>query len=170
MDTLPFAPLPRETSEKSSEFRRIDREGFIDEQAVAQVIARGAYERTRVMPAGVSLSACCDDYAGWMLPVKTPPKMTTSSPQRLPLPPTLRKGAEPGIGPASQDGHRWWLFGMAGAVTCGIIAFTLPKLAPRHGLAGREIAPAADGGKAPAASVEKPVSAPSLTSVRPGER
>jgi len=178
MNTLPLAPLPSETSEESHEFRRIGCEGFIDEQAVSRVIARGAYDRTSAQPTGMILSASGDDYAGWMLPVKSPfREMTDQQPapmtaQRLPQPPTLRREAEPGIDTPYQGGHRWWVFGMSGAMTCVIMALTILSLAQRHDMAGLTIAPipAVNGQEVPAAAVKKPAFQPTLTTVLPGER
>lgn len=178
MNTLPLAPLPSETSEESNEFRRIGSEGFIDEQAVSQVIARGAYDLTSAQPAGMALSACGDDYAGWMLPVKSPfrnmaDRQTLSTDaHRLPEPPSLRKHAEPGIDTPYQGGHRWWLFGMSGAMTCGIMALTLFSLAQRHDMGGFALTPAPAAGvrEIPASPEKKPAIQPALTKVLPAER
>jgi hypothetical protein len=162
--------LPRETNDENNGSRRFDSEGFIDEQALSRVIARGAYDRTGQQPAGMALSASGDDYAGWMLPVKSPFRgmtggQTASAPQRLPLPPTLHKGSEPGIDPAYQGGHRWWLFGMTGALTCGIMALTLFSLAPREEMPGMAIVPAGGQREMQEDSRSKPDFTPSLSKV-----
>ena len=90
MNPLPLAPLPRETSGENNEFRRIGSETFIDEQTVWRVIALGAYGRTGRQPSDMALSACGDDYAGWMLPKESSFRgmvdaPMTPAPQRLPL-------------------------------------------------------------------------------------
>lgn len=177
MNTLPLAPLPSETSEQSNEYRRIRSEGFIDEQAVSGVIARGAYDRNNALPAGIALPASGDDYAGWMLPVMSPFRQMSErrkiamTAHREAAPPALRKVAEPGIDSAYLGGHRWWLFGMSGAMTCGVMALTIFSLVQRHGGAGSMSAPvtAADRHELPAA-VENPAFQPSLTTVLPAER
>lgn len=177
MHTLPLAPLPRETNDENNGVRRFESEGFIDEQALSRVIARGAYDRTGLQPAGMALSASGDDYAGWMLPVKSPFRGMTgvqkaAAPQKLPLPPTMHKGSEPGIDPAYQGGHRWWLFGMTGALTCGIMALTLFSLAPRHDyhLFAGGLIPVPRQAEAPRPTGKDPLIQPALTTALPEAR
>lgn len=175
---MPLSPLPCETSEESNQFRRIGSEGFIDEEAVSRVIARGAYGGTGMQHAGIALSASGDDYAGWVLPVQSPFRKMTGEhmasrvPTRLPGPPTLHTETEAGIGTAYLGGHRWWLFGMSGAMTCGIMALTLFSLAQRHdmvGLAAPAVA-AKVSQENPGAADKKPALQPSLTTALPVER
>ncbi len=145
MDTLPLNPLPFENSHVAKAHRRILSEGFVDESVVLSVIARGPYERVYVQPEGMVLSSSEDDYAGWALPVPSPFRrlldVTTPPPAaavRQPAPPTLngiRKFSEPGIAEPHSGIHRWWLFGISGAMTCGIFSLTLLSLAQRSSLA-----------------------------------
>lgn len=69
MTPLPLTPLPCEISEMSHSFRRIESEGFVDEQVVAMIIARGAHDRAYREREGMALSSSGEDYAGWALPV-----------------------------------------------------------------------------------------------------
>jgi hypothetical protein len=178
MNTLPLAPLPSETSKERRTHRHAGGEGFVDEQVVSSVIARGAYERIHVQPEGMVLSTSGDDYAGWVLPVVSPFRVMTKEPSasptasRLPGSPTLRRDTEPGIDEAYQGGHRWWLFGMSGAMTCSIMALTIFSLAQRHDMTRMPPSPisAAESQKAPAVAEKKTVHQPALTSVLPAER
>jgi hypothetical protein len=178
MDTLPLAPLPSETRDESRNFRQIDNQGFIDEQVVSGVIARGTYDRTYVKPEGMVLSSSGDDYAGWTLPVASPFREMTDvshiSPAagRLPGSPSLRKSEELGIGAPYEGAHRWWLFGISGVMTCGIMALTIFSLAQPQHMTGMPPAPisAANRQKTPVIAVKKPAFQPSLTTVLPSER
>ncbi len=178
MDTLPLPPLPSETRDKSRNFNRIDNQGFIDEQVVSEVIARGSYDRTYVKPEGMVLSSSGDDYAGWALPVAAPFRKMTDvshiSPAagRLPGSPSLRKSPEPGIGTPYEGAHRWWLFGMSGVMTCGIMALTILSLVQPQNMEGMPLAPisATSRQEAPAIAEKKPALQPALTTVLPTER
>lgn len=136
MNTLPLRPLPSETCEKSRVHHRLRSEGFVDEEMVAGVIARGAYERAYVQPEGMVLSSNEDDYAGWSLPVPSPFRgmqeiqASPPAPVRRPAPP-VAEFSEPGIETPYAGGHRWWLFGASGALTCSVLALTLLSLAQR---------------------------------------
>lgn len=178
MNTLPLAPLPSETSEESNQFRRIDSAGFIDEQVVSRVIAGGAYERTSLPPSEMVLCASGDDYAGWMLPVKSPFReminedLIAAAAPRLPEAPRQHQEADPGIDTPYLGGHRWWLFGISGAMACGIMALTIFSLSPRHDMVGLATTPAsaANQREVPAAAEKTPAFPPALTTALPAER
>ncbi len=178
MDTLSLAPLPSETAVENRNFRQAGSEGFLDEKLVSRLIARGAYDRASTAPEGMALSSSEDDYAGWVLPVASPFRETMDSTPgalataRLPGSPRLRKDPEPGIDSAYEGGHRWWLFGMSGAMTCCIMALTIFSLAQRHGMGEMPPAPvsSAHSQATPALAVERPALSPALTTVLPGER
>lgn len=171
MHALPLAPLPCESSDESLTFRRMDEDGFVDERVVSRVIARGAYERTHAEPAGMALSSNGDDYAGWPQQIASPFRMsaeTTPASNRLPSPPALRKYPEPGMDAPYEGGHRWWLFGMSGLLTCSILALTILSLTDHKShLPMPASAPVTQQGKAPAPSTEKTASQPALTTVLP---
>ncbi len=141
MDILPLAPFPCEKSEQATGYRRVHGEGFVDEAVVLSVIAKGAYDRVYVRPEEMVLSSSEDDFAGWALPVASPFRSMTDVPvrlsvveTRLPAAPSLdgvRKFSEPGLDEPHRGSHRWWLFGMSGAMTCGILSLTLLSLAQR---------------------------------------
>lgn len=177
METLPLTPLPLETSEDAKGYRRIQNEGFLDEAVVRAVVDRGAYERVFVKPEEMVLSSSEDDFAGWALPVASPfrglmeleNQASVAAPARQPAPPVLdERFPEPGLAEPHTGGHRWWLFGLSGAMTCAILSLTLVSLAQRNHL--REVVdgyvPAPPASSVPAGIAEKPkASQPALTSV-----
>ncbi|MFK7851774.1 MAG: hypothetical protein AB8D78_12430 [Akkermansiaceae bacterium] len=143
MTSLPLHPLPAETSEQATENRRILEEGFIDEAVVRSVVDRGIYERVYAKSEDMVLSSDENDYAGWSLPVRSPFRQMVASensgpkePVRQPTPPALEKpqaldGEEPGISEPYTGTHRWWLFGISGAMSCALLSLTLMILAER---------------------------------------
>jgi hypothetical protein len=137
MQTLHLNPLPQDNSEESRSCRRLRGDGFLDEDVVSGLIARGVYEPACVRPDGMALSSCEDDYAGWALPIQSPfrgmrddARAAVSAPLKTaapPAPPSPEEGIEsPYVG-----GHRWWLCGVSGAMACGLLALTLLSLADR---------------------------------------
>lgn len=175
MNTLPLAPLPCDADRERRKHRQTASDGFVDEQLVSSFIARGAYDRVYVRPEGMALSSCRDDYAGWALPVASPFRAMaderSAAPEapRLPGTPTLYR--EPGIGDPYQGGHRWWLFGMSGALACGIMALTILSLAQRHYMMGMPAAPISvqHRPEAPAVAKKQAEKQPSLTTILPAE-
>ncbi|MEP2776964.1 MAG: hypothetical protein ABJQ29_12275 [Luteolibacter sp.] len=179
MEILPLAPLPSENHEKKRSREYCGSGCFIDEAAVLGVIARGTYDRVYVKPEDMVLASSEDDYAGWALPVASPFRQMIEQPverqersTRLPAPPAPQRdaGLEAGISEPYRGGHRWWMFGVSGAMACGILSLTLLSLAQRSSL--REIAEgymptprvAQEGGE----MVQKqPAEAPALTSLLP---
>jgi hypothetical protein len=59
------------------------------------------------------------------------------APARMPAPPRPAPVfSEPGIETPYAGARRWWLFGMSGALTCGILALTFLSLAQRNTIEG----------------------------------
>ena len=179
MESLPLAPLPPQNQEKNRSREYCGSESFIDESVVLGVIARGAYERVYAKPEDMVLASSEDDYAGWALPVASPFRSMASKPSvpeerkvRLPAPPTPQ-AFETGISEPYSGGHRWWMFGVSGAMACGILSLTLLSLAQRT-----DIANIANGYMPKPIFVEDqgiiadeiPSEAPALSSILPAER
>lgn len=170
MQTLSLSPLPYDNSEESRSHRRLRSEGFVDEDLVSGLIARGLYERAFAQPEGMVLSSSEDDYAGWALPVPSPfrglreVEAAAPAPMRHPSPP-VPTHFEDGIETAYVGGHRWWLFGVSGAMACGLLALTLLSLAQRVGI--EEITagyvPVPIEADVPTAIVAEPTQQPALT-------
>lgn len=181
MDTLTLTPLPSEIPDDTKGYRRTYNEGFVDETVVLSVIARGAYEQVYVKPEDMVLSSSEDDFAGWSLPVPSPFRnlLSVQNPAptaqpRLPAAPSLdgmRKFSEPGIEEPHRGSHRWWVFALSGAMTCGIFSLTLLSLAQssslRDAMAG--YMPAARAATAVKVAVKETESAPAVVRVDTGE-
>lgn len=177
MQTLSLSPLPFDNSEESRSHRLLRSEGFVDEEVVSGFIARGLYERAFAQPEGMVLSSSEDDYAGWALPVPSPfrgmrePQPAAPAPWRRPSPP-VPAYFEDGIQTAYAGGHRWWLFGVSGAMACGLLALTLLSLAQRAEV--QEIAsgyvPVPIEAELPTAIVAEPALQPALTKAQPAFR
>lgn len=180
METLPLAPLPSENHEERRSRQYCGSESFIDEAVVLGVIARGVYDRAYVKPEGMVLSSSEEDYAGWALPVASPFRQMIAEPTesaehqdrplKRPAPPVAKRPAmtESGISEPHRGGHRWWVFGLSGAMVCSILSLMLLSLAQRSSL--EEITSGYIS--APSFSVKKltpteeaPAEAPALTSI-----
>lgn len=177
MDTLPLLPLPAENREKSGIHRPLGGEGFVDEAMVSRVIARGVYDRVFVKSEELVLSSSEDDYAGWALPVPSPFRgmrefqAPAPTPVRHPTPP-VPADSETGIERPYAGGLRWWLFGTAGAMICGLLSLTLLHLAHRadvHGIAAGSMSMPIDAA-APGPSAPEPPVQPTLTRAQAGFR
>jgi hypothetical protein len=181
MDTLSLSPLPSGACKDSRKIRHIHSQGFVDEAVVSGVIARGAYERIYVKPEDMALSSSEHDYAGWALPVASPFRemqdiqVPAAVAARLPAPPTLAEegiSPEPGIEKPYAGGHRWWLFAVSGAMTCGILALTLLSLAQRMEVSEitADLMPRAQRLEVPGLEAREPAIQPTLTNTRTGLR
>ncbi|MFD2255364.1 hypothetical protein ACFSSA_01630 [Luteolibacter algae] len=141
MEILSLNPLPSEKSASAKGYQRIESQGFVDDDVVLSVIAKSAYTRAYPKPEEMALSSCEDDFAGWSLPVASPfremldIKANSENPEpRLPGAPTIDfPNRETGLDHPHSGSHRWWLFGISGALTCGILSLTLLNLAQRTG-------------------------------------
>jgi hypothetical protein len=177
MDTLALRPLPTETKGENRIHLRLRDEGFVDESLISGVIARGVYERVFVEPEGMVLSSSEDDFAGWALPVPSPfrgmreTEAPASAPARLPAPP-VPAVSETGIAAPYAGGHRWWLFGAGGAMTCGLLSLTLLSLAQRSEVRGIAVGfmPEPIQAEAPASPTAEPAAEPALTRALPDFR
>jgi hypothetical protein len=69
MNPLPLRPLPSVAHEESLKNRLIRSQGFVDEEVVSGMIARGVRERHHMRRGDLVLSSSEHDYAGWALPL-----------------------------------------------------------------------------------------------------
>ncbi len=180
MQTLPLSPLPFDDREESRSHRLLRSDGFLDEKVVSGLIAHGLYERTYAQPEEMTLSSSEDDYAGWALPIPSPFRgicepqptaPTAPAPWRRPSPPE-QTYLESGIETTYSGGHRWWLFGVSGAIASALLALTLLSLAKRA-----EVRETTSGNvftiikaEAPSLTTDEPVIPPSLTRSQPDFR
>lgn len=160
MTTLPLSPLPCMRDDAAERGKMPLEDGFVDDSVVL-ALAAGAGRRSLEDRVSWILRADDTDFAGWgCVPTVLTPKAA----------PDVRRAAAPelaelGIGEPHHGRHRWWLAGIAGAVTALLASALLLTLAARQKVEERELtiirpAPAAP---LPAAKPEAPRAAPELT-------
>ncbi len=133
MTPLPLAPLPAVRPNPPRGSAKPEMEGFVDESAILALLAKPAVPRSRGHLPDLALSASDDDFAGWPEPLVQSPFRAIAETEpaavaavRRPSPPRC---VEPGIGTAHRGNHRWWLAGIAGAVTSLLLACLLLTVA-----------------------------------------
>ena len=129
-----LSPFPATRSEEDSPSLQMEREGFVDE-AVVYALVSGP-KSSRSMPFRDDLALAVDDmdFAGWQLSPSTPFRSAEVPPQvidaivRRAAPPVI---AEPGLGLPHVGNHRWWLAGLAGALSTMLFSVLLLSLSSR---------------------------------------
>ncbi len=136
MNPLHLSPLPVLRGEEESGSRVIEREGFVDEAAVAALV-HGVPTGTRPMPDPEDLALAADDldFAGWRLSPVPQARLIESFPQsdepiRRPAPPEFEQA---GLGVPYSGGHRWWIAGLAGVLSTMLFSVLLLNLSLRSG-------------------------------------
>ena len=113
MHLLNVSPLPSPRFDDVSGMPAVERDGFVDDAVVVALLAIPSQPRQIAPPAHLALAADDMDFAGWCLPGTQPAAPAVASP-RCPAPPILE---EPGLGEPYRGHHRWWLAGLAGALS-----------------------------------------------------
>lgn len=123
-------------ADNESESRRFEREGFVDEAVVTAMALPPPKTGGRMIacPDDLILAADDLDFAGWQVPAAAPwmaqdRNPAQDLPSRRPAPPSIR---EPGLGQPHSGAHRWWLAGLAGALSTMLFSLLLLTLATRH--------------------------------------
>lgn len=186
MDTLSLSPLPSEFSKNAKGYQRIRNEGFVDESVVLALLAKDTFERVYPKPEEMVLSSSPDDFAGWALPVESPFRRMVeveAAAENRPMPdgeirhaaapmlPGKLESSEPGISEPHRGNHRWWLFGVSGAMCCAIFAMMLLSLAQRAIIAGTiaDYTPVIPNFTQDEIIVEEPEVGPALVDVTVGQ-
>ena len=137
---LTILPSPRQSED--DRLPVMEREGFVDEQAVLALLAGPIPSRSAPDPRDLVLSVDDMDFAGWRLSPALPARSIESAPlvaktkskakpkvvDRRPAPPVLD---EPGLGTPHRGSHRWWLAGLAGALSTMLFSLLLLSLSTR---------------------------------------
>ena len=129
----PF-PLVRDPDESGS--LRMEREGFVDEAVVTALRMRPVHVRSVAYLEDLALACDDQDFAGWRiaerLPVRNPevPPQVIEAIVRRAAPPIV---GEPGLGQPHHGSHRWWLAGLAGALSTLLFSLLLLTLSARPG-------------------------------------
>jgi hypothetical protein len=136
MNPLHLSPLPILRAEDQSDSLMFERQGFVDEAAVSALMS-GEIFHTRQPAFHEDLALAADDldFAGWRFsqPLAFPPVAkpeNADSTIRRPAPPVIQ---EPGLGMPHSGSHRWWLAGLAGALSTMLFSLLLLNLSTRPG-------------------------------------
>lgn len=169
MSKLHLSPLPSPRNVEESESLQFEREGFVDEQVVAEMVCGPRSMRSMPCPEDLILSVDDMDFAGWQLSplgnsrsAEVPPQVIDAIVRRA-TPPAIE---EPGIGAPHLGSHRWWLAGLAGVLSTMLFSVLLLTLAHRPGMV---VAPhsLSQSKSVPVTTPEAPRSAPELTATSP---
>jgi hypothetical protein len=131
---LTILPSPRQCEDDSLQV--MERDGFVDEQAVLELLAGPIPSRSVADSRDLILSVDDMDFAGWRLSPTLPARSIepvsvvskTKPIDRRPAPPVLD---EPGLGAPHRGSHRWWLAGLAGALSTMLFSLLLLSLSNR---------------------------------------
>ncbi len=121
-------------SEDDSPSLQMEREGFVDEAVVSALVSGPQSSRSLPYPDDLILSVDDMDFAGWQL-AASPPVRSAEVPPHV-IDAILRRAAppvvtEPGLGVPHLGSHRWWLAGLAGALSTMLFSVLLLSLASR---------------------------------------
>ncbi len=136
MNPLSLSPLPILRTDEDSGAFQMEREGFVDDAVVIQMMIGPLPGRSVADPTDLALAADDNDFAGWQLAATTFSRTITAAPEitrsvfRRATPPVVE---EPGIGPPHQGEHRWWLAGLAGVLSTLLFSVLLLSLSSRPG-------------------------------------
>ena len=138
MTPLHLSPFPSLRTDEIPGTRITEREGFVDDEVVMALVAGPATQRNTPISAELALAVDDMDFAGWCLtpapPVsrdKPTPQFSSpvvSQPQSRPAPPIQN---EPGLDAPHSGSHRWWLAGLAGALSTLLFSLLLLSLSSR---------------------------------------
>ncbi len=137
MNSLPLSPLPsfRTDDDARSHLMEMERDGFVDEAVVTALMAGPRPPRNSGFPEDLALAADDLDFAGWRLApaprtrgAEVPPQVIDAIVRRASPP------LEPGLGSPHLGGHRWWLAGLAGALSTLLFSLLLLSLSSRTGV------------------------------------
>ena len=175
MNRLNLSPLPRLSSERGPGLAEVEKDGFVDEAVILALIAGPVIPRRLADARDLALVPEAMDFAGWRLSaaLPAPSAIATTAPSeaftRRPAPPTLE---ELGIGKPHRGSHRWWLAGLAGAISTllfSVLLFSLSSPATSDSADLSIIRIPAKSQVEPALKLEIRKSAPELTEVFPVE-
>ena len=134
MKHLKLSILPSLRTHEESSMPVMERDGFVDESVVLALVAGPTLTRQLADPGELVLSADDMDFAGWRLSNALPEHATravsfpSEASYRRPALPVLD---EPGLGDPHHGSHRWWLAGLAGALSTMLFSLLLLTLSSR---------------------------------------
>jgi hypothetical protein len=138
MTPLHLSPFPSLRIDEIPGKPVTEREDFVDDAVVMALVAGPITQRNAPSSAELALAVDDMDFAGWCLtpapaiPRDKPPHPLSSpapsAPQSRPAPPIQN---EPGLGDPHRGNHRWWLAGLAGALSTLLFSLLLLSLSAR---------------------------------------
>jgi hypothetical protein len=164
MNSLRLSPFPAMRSKDDSPSLQMEREGFVDEAVVSALVTGPQSSRSVPYPDDLVLSVDDMDFAGWQLRPSTPFRGAEVPPQvieaivRRATPPVV---TEPGLGSPHRGSHRWWLAGLAGALSTMLFSVLLLSLSSRSGAGFNTVLPAKAASHTKPLAAGKPEAAPS---------
>lgn len=145
MNPLQLSPIPSSRSEDESASLLMEREGFVDEAVVTALLTRPLHApRSTGHPEDLALAADDLDFAGWQTISRQDHRRSEVPPQvidaivRRAAPPVVE---EPGLGQPHAGSHRWWIAGLAGALSTMLFALLLVTLSGRANMGVEGILP-----------------------------
>jgi hypothetical protein len=138
MKSLPISALPSLRTEDPTGERIMERDGFVDDSVVLALVAGPNTFRQNAMPEDLALSSDDMDFAGWCLS-ESLPLHATRAPLEIPRRAALPELEEPGLGEPHHGSHRWWLAGLAGALSTLLFSLLLLSLSSRGKVADQSI-------------------------------
>lgn len=127
MNPLSLTHFPAQRCENESPALQMECDGFVDEAAVAALIAAPYMTRRVASHKDLALAADDLDFAGWST-AATVPLREVPSPSEV-VDPVIRRAAPPVAEPGSdlphQENHRLWLAGLAGALSTVLFSLLL---------------------------------------------
>ena len=134
MNRTRLTMLPSQRYDNPSEMPVMERDGFVDDAVVLALLAGPIQTRQLADSGDLVLSADDMDFAGWELS-RSLPRHATEAVYR-PKENAIRRAAppeleEPGLGEPHRGNHRWWLAGLAGALSTMLFSVLLLSLSSR---------------------------------------
>lgn len=168
MNRLKLTVLPSNRADSDMDSSVMEREGFVDDAVVLALVAGPVQPRVLADQRDLILPADDMDFAGWSLSTALPLRSIqgpTPFSERLDRQPALPTLEEPGLGSPHQGNHRWWLAGLAGALSTLLFSLLLLSLSNRGHLEiqGISIIPKPAAQPAPVVPPAKPAADAELT-------
>lgn len=136
MNRLPLTLLPSLRNDENRTVTAREPDGFVDDDVVMALLAGPITARPTPSASDLVLAANDMDFAGWSLPPFLPDRVTRALGAerervcgRRAAPPVLE---EPGLGEPHRGNHRWWLAGLAGALSTLVFSLLLLSLSARN--------------------------------------
>lgn len=132
--SLKLSPLPSVRHHDDSDALLMEREGFVDEAAVSAMVSQPFQTRRVPCPEDLVLSLDDMDFAGWQTSPAPSVRRTAEVPPQV-INAIVRRSASPLVRATMPElpeasAPRWWLAGLAGALTALLAAVIFVGVSP----------------------------------------